>query len=125
MKRAKIFKKSLACLSAAATLLSSGIATSANAAVITEGKENNYHNYAEALQLALCFYDANKCGDKVADDGYYSWRANCHVIDGEIPLKPMSPMPTVGKAKSRRRRSGSLCRRKYVRKVYRSKQEVP
>lgn len=100
MKRAKIFKKSLACLSAAATLLSSGIATSANAAVITEGKENNYHNYAEALQLALCFYDANKCGDKVADDGYYSWRANCHVIDGEIPLKPMNPMPTVGKGKT-------------------------
>ena len=69
MKKAKIFKKSLACLSAAATLLSSGIITSANAAVITEGKPNNYDNFAEALQLALCFYDANKCGDEVANDG--------------------------------------------------------
>ena len=100
MKKAKIFKKSLACLSAAATLLSCGIMTNGNAAVITEGKENNYDNFAEALQLALCFYDANKCGDKVAKDGYYSWRANCHVIDAEIPLQPMTPMPTVGKGKT-------------------------
>ena len=53
MKKAKIFKKSLACLSAAATIMSSGIITSANAAVITEGKTNNYHNYAEALQRKL------------------------------------------------------------------------
>ena len=100
MDKAKMFKKSLACLSAAATLMSCSIMTGANAAVITEGKENNYDNFAEALQLALCFYDANKCGDQVADDGYYSWRSNCHVIDGEIPLQPMSPMPTVGKGKT-------------------------
>ena len=32
---------------------------------------DNYHNFAEALQLALCFYDANKCGDEVADDGIF------------------------------------------------------
>ena len=51
-------------------------------------------------QLALCFYDANKCGDEVADDGYYSWRANCHVKDGVIPLTPMTPMPEVGKGKT-------------------------
>ena len=70
MDKAKMFKKSLACLSAAATLMSCSIMTGANAAVITEGKENNYDNFAEALQLALCFYDANKCGDQVADDGY-------------------------------------------------------
>ncbi len=101
MKKAKIFKKSLACLSAAATLLSSGIITSANAAVITEGKPNNYDNFAEALQLALCFYDANKCGDEVANDGYYSWRGNCHVKDAEIPLQPMNPMPELyGEAKN-------------------------
>ncbi|MDE7364448.1 MAG: glycoside hydrolase family 9 protein [Ruminococcus sp.] len=66
----------------------------ANSAVVTD-EPNNYHNYAEALQLTLCFYDANKCGDEVADDGYYSWRGNCHVKDAEIPLQPMSPMPTV------------------------------
>ena len=100
MKKAKMFKRSLAGLSAAATLLSGGMMTNANAAVITEGKTNNYHNFAEALQLALCFYDANKCGDEVAGDGYYSWRANCHVIDGEIPLQPMNPMPKVNKGKT-------------------------
>ena len=100
MNKAKILKKSLACLSAAATIVSGSIMSGANAAVITEGKTNNYHNFAEALQLALCFYDANKCGDEVADDGYYSWRSNCHVIDAEIPLQPMSPMPTVNTGKT-------------------------
>ncbi|MBR6995922.1 MAG: glycoside hydrolase family 9 protein [Ruminococcus sp.] len=101
MKKAKIFKRSLACLSAAATILSSSMVTNVNAAVITEGKPNNYDNFAEALQLALCFYDANKCGDEVADDGYYSWRGNCHVKDAEIPLQPMNPMPELyGEAKN-------------------------
>ena len=72
----------------------------ANAAVVDEENPNNYDNFAEALQLALCFYDANKCGDKVANDGYYSWRGNCHVKDSEIPLQPMNPMPTVNKGKT-------------------------
>ncbi len=87
------FKKSIACISASAMLLTNSAFT-ANAAVVTD-EPNNYHNYAEALQLTLCFYDANKCGDEVADDGYYSWRGNCHVKDAEIPLQPMTPMPTV------------------------------
>ncbi len=86
-------KKSIACISASAMLLTNSTFT-ANSAVVTD-EPNNYHNYAEALQLTLCFYDANKCGDEVADDGYYSWRGNCHVKDAEIPLQPMSPMPTV------------------------------
>ncbi len=64
-----------------------------NAAYINEEEPNNYDNFAEALQLALCFYDANKCGDEVGEDGYYSWRGDCHVKDAEIPLKPMDPMP--------------------------------
>lgn len=64
-----------------------------NAAYINEEEPNNYDNFAEALQLALCFYDANKCGDEVGEDGYYSWRGDCHVKDAEIPLKPMNPMP--------------------------------
>ncbi|MDE6520535.1 MAG: glycoside hydrolase family 9 protein [Ruminococcus sp.] len=75
-------------------MLLTNSAFTANAAVVTD-EPNNYHNYAEALQLTLCFYDANKCGDEVADDGYYSWRGNCHVKDAEIPLQPMTPMPTV------------------------------
>ncbi|MCI7805132.1 MAG: glycoside hydrolase family 9 protein [Oscillospiraceae bacterium] len=64
-----------------------------NAAYINEEEPNNYDNFAEALQLAMCFYDANKCGDEVGEDGYYSWRGDCHVKDAEIPLKPMNPMP--------------------------------
>lgn len=64
-----------------------------NAAYINEEEPNNYDNFAEALQLALCFYDANKCGDEVGEDGYYEWRGDCHVKDAEIPLKPMNPMP--------------------------------
>lgn len=64
-----------------------------DAAYINEEESNNYDNFAEALQLALCFYDANKCGDEVGEDGYYEWRGDCHVKDAEIPLKPMNPMP--------------------------------
>lgn len=99
MKKVKLLKRSAAALSAAAVLLT-GSGISSNAAVLTPDEPNNYHNFAEALQLALCFYDANKCGDEVAEDGYYSWRADCHVKDAEIPLQPMSPMPTVNKGKT-------------------------
>lgn len=92
MKKFGLFKRSAACISAAAVLTSS-VPFFTNAAVVNPDKPNNYDNFAEALQLTLCFYDANKCGDEVADDGYYSWRGNCHVKDGEIPLQPMNPMP--------------------------------
>ncbi len=90
-------KKSAVCIATA--LILSNSALTANAAVITD-EPNNYHNYAEALQLALCFYDANKCGDEVGEDGYYTWRDDCHVKDAEIPLQPMNPMPTVNKGNS-------------------------
>ncbi len=100
MNKGLILKKSLACFSAAATLVTGSVTAVSNAAVIDKENPNNYHNYAEALQYALCFYDANKCGDEVADDGYYSWRANCHVQDAEIPLVPMNPMPKVNKGKT-------------------------
>lgn len=100
MKKGRFLKKSFAGMSAAAMLLTGSISQPANAAVIDKENPNNYHNYAEALQLALCFYDANKCGDEVANDGYYSWRANCHEKDGVIPLQPMSPMPKANKGKS-------------------------
>ncbi len=98
MRKNRFVKKSIACISAAAMLVT-GNAVNAGAAVIDEKNPNNYDNFAEALQLALCFYDANKCGDEVAEDGYYSWRADCHVKDGETPLVPMDPMPTVNKGK--------------------------
>ena len=100
MKKGKAIKRSIAGLSAAAMMLTGGIMPTAHAAVIDEKNPNNYHNYAEALQLALCFYDANKCGDEVGEDGYYSWREDCHVKDAEIPLVPMDPMPKVNKGKT-------------------------
>lgn len=100
MKKTVLLKKSVACASTVAMLLTLTPAASVNSAVINPDKPNNYDNFAEALQLALCFYDANKCGDEVAEDGYYSWRADCHVKDAEIPLQPMTPMPTVNKGKT-------------------------
>ena len=102
MKRADLLKKSAALITTAATLLgsSSFAASPAQAAVVDPENPNNLHNFQEALQLALCFYDANKCGDKVGEDGYYTWRDDCHVKDAEIPLQPMSPMPTVNKGKT-------------------------
>ncbi len=92
MKKTHLLRRSVASLSAAAMILT-GAAFPAGAEYIDKENPNNYDNFAEALQLALCFYDANKCGDKVADDGYYSWRGNCHVKDAEIPLQPLNPMP--------------------------------
>ena len=92
MKNFGFLKKSIACVSAAVMLAGSS-AVNVNAAVINTEKQNNFDNFAEALQLALCFYDANKCGDEVGEDNYYSWRDDCHVKDGEIPLQPMDPMP--------------------------------
>ncbi|MDO4863626.1 MAG: glycoside hydrolase family 9 protein [Ruminococcus sp.] len=100
MRPSDFFKKSVAVVTTAATLLGSSSFT-AGAEYIDKDNPNNYQNFAEALQLALCFYDANKCGDEVADDGYYSWRGNCHVKDGEIPLQPLNPMPELyGEAKN-------------------------
>lgn len=93
MKKFDLLKRSLACLSTAAMLVTAIPVNSVNAAYINEKEPNNYDNFQEALQLALCFYDANKCGDEVANDGYYSWRGNCHVKDAEIPLQPLNPMP--------------------------------
>ena len=94
MNKSNFLRRSAAAVSAAAVLMS-GSAVTANAAVITPDEPNNYYNYAEALQLALCFYDANKCGDEVGEDGYYTWRDDCHIKDAEIPLQPMNPMPKV------------------------------
>ncbi len=85
----KLVKRILSALTCTAVSLSS-VVFPVNAYYIDENNPNNYDNFAEALQLALCFYDANKCGDEVADDGYYSWRGNCHVKDAKIPLVKMT-----------------------------------
>ena len=76
MNGKKLLKSVIAAVSCCSLLVTSTIGC-VNAAVIDKENKNDYDNFAEALQLALCFYDANKCGDKVAEDGYYSWRADC------------------------------------------------
>lgn len=45
-------------------------------------------NYAAALQDALYFYDANKCGDGITG-GNLEWRGDCHLDDAAVPLIPM------------------------------------
>ena len=92
MKKHDLLRRSIACLSTAAMIFT-GASFPANAAYIDEENPNNYDNFANALQLALCFYDANKCGDKVGEDGYYAWRNDCHVKDAEIPLQTVNPFP--------------------------------
>ena len=41
------------------------------------------YNYNEALEKAVLFFDANKCGPDVADNnGFSDWRGACHLDDG-------------------------------------------
>ena len=91
MERPNFLRRAAAFLLSGIMLTSSAVLP-VGAATIDKDNPNNYDNFAEALQLALCFYDANKCGDEVAEDGYYSWRGNCHVKDGMIPLVPMESL---------------------------------
>lgn len=39
--------------------------------------------YAEALDLSVRFYDANRCGKEVAKDNAFAWRSDCHTDDGK------------------------------------------
>ncbi len=39
-------------------------------------------NYGDALEKAIWFFDANKCGPNAATDNVFSWRAACHTMDG-------------------------------------------
>jgi|GEM_PF-938864 len=41
------------------------------------------HDYVDALEKAIWFFDANKCGHDVDDDNVFSaWRGPCHTDDG-------------------------------------------
>ena len=97
IKVKRLLKSVLAVISCG-TIAASSSVLNINAYVLDTENPNNYDNFAQALQLALCFYDANKCGDEVADDGYYSWRGNCHVKDANIPLVHMETGGSSGKA---------------------------
>ena len=83
MKKAKVLKKSIACISSAAMIFTCQLFP-VNAEYIDKENPNNYDNFANALQLALCFYDANKCGKRT---GNLEWRGDCHMEDQHIPLK--------------------------------------
>jgi hypothetical protein len=39
-------------------------------------------NYGDALEKAIWFFDANKCGPNAATDNVFSWRSACHTMDG-------------------------------------------
>lgn len=44
--------------------------------------ENDYKtDYARLLQHSLYFYDANMCGNDVAENSALAWRSNCHTED--------------------------------------------
>ena len=57
--------------------------------VITDGGEDinddGSYNYASALQKALYFYDAERCGD-LPEDFRVSWRGDAHLCDYEVSL---------------------------------------
>lgn len=40
-------------------------------------------DYSTALKDSIIFYDANKCGNDVAEDNFFSWRGACHTTDGK------------------------------------------
>ncbi len=92
--------RTVVALTTCAALSTSFCTSGVSAAVVDTEHQNNYDNFAEALQLALCFYDANKCGDEVGEDGYYTWREDCHVKDKEIPLQPMKTLENGGEKAS-------------------------
>jgi endoglucanase len=49
-------------------------------------------NYGAALERAIWFFDANKCGANVAVDNVFSWRSACHTSDGSAasPARDLS-----------------------------------
>lgn len=64
-----------------AAMLTSSLPSIAGTSVTASGT----NNYAEALELALYFYDANECGCDV-DDNVLTWRGNCHTYDAKASI---------------------------------------
>ncbi len=46
-------------------------------------------NYADALEKAIWFFDANKCGPDAGVDNVFSWRGACHTTDGSMASPPL------------------------------------
>ena len=55
-------------------------------------------DYGDALEKAMWFFDANKCGPNAATDNVFSWRAACHTSDGSAAnpalAKVIRPCPS-------------------------------
>lgn len=56
-----------------------------NSITTVKATSTNEYNYAEALQLSLYFYDANRCGNGITDAAI-TWRKNCHTYDSALSL---------------------------------------
>lgn len=64
--------------------------------------QENQYNYAEALQLSLYFYDANRCGSGISGSAI-TWRKDCHTYDARLPLDTQNtnlPQDFINKYKS-------------------------
>lgn len=77
MKNKKVYYKILAFVTFLCTIFSIMPRVIANSV--------NEYNYAEALQLSLYFYDANKCGNNITDAAI-TWRCDCHQYDAYLSL---------------------------------------
>lgn len=76
MKHKKLYYKILVCIIFLSTMFS----------LIPNVKaQENQYNYAEALQLSLYFYDANRCGSGISDSAI-TWRKDCHTYDAKLHL---------------------------------------
>jgi len=75
-------------VSAETTTGAASAAVNAESTTTTTGSATKVFNYAEALQKAIYFYDAEKCGPGVTG-GKLEWRGDCHLEDSAVPLKPM------------------------------------
>lgn len=50
------------------------------------------HNYAEALQKSIYFYETEKCGTGISG-GPLEWRGDCHVTDCKLNLRTETNLP--------------------------------
>lgn len=100
MSKQSFFKKALTGFISTAMLASSVPYVSAPVSASTS------HNYAEALELSLYFYDANQCGSEV-DDNCLTWRGNCHTYDATASLDSATGLSSDAKAVIQAQNGGS------------------
>ena len=103
MRKIKFAKRILASALSAAMLLSCTAVSTLSPAVVTAA---DGHDYAEALELSLYFYDANQCGSNV-DDNPLTWRGNCHTYDAEASLDNAQGLSSASKSAIMAQNGGS------------------